>query len=197
LTAATWLPPEAPWGPVCSGVENDAMHSAITIRQLRLDECEVTLAEAIDAADPSARLLVPFEATWRGRPVLVTAVLERTAVCHPADAAGDPDERLVARRAELLVETNGLRWVVPGVERRRGAFEVWVKEAPRRCSACGRTPSETAFRAYKAAYCIRLQPGAPGHDRPAEAPAGSLTTTSGRSPGPRSHVLSAFRGRTQ
>jgi hypothetical protein len=133
-------------------VENDAMHSSITIRQLRLDEREVTLAEAMDAADPRARLLVPFEATWRGHAVLVTAVLERTAVCHPVGAAGDPDERLLVRRAELVVEAGRLRWAgscdeFPPCGRRSGA-------GPRRCPNCQRTASETAFRAYRATYCI-------------------------------------------
>jgi hypothetical protein len=135
-------------------VENDAMHSSITIRQLRLDEREVTLAEAMDAADPRARLLVPFESTWHGQAVLVTAVLERTAVVHPANAAGDPDERMVARRAELLVEAGRLRWAASQAERRRGGFEVWVTDRPRHCSACHRTSAETAFRAYKSAYCV-------------------------------------------
>jgi hypothetical protein len=44
LTAVTWLPPEAPRSPVCSGVENDAMSGQVTVCQLRLDEAQVALS---------------------------------------------------------------------------------------------------------------------------------------------------------
>ena len=80
LTAATWLPPEAPRSPVCSGMENDAMNGQMTVCQLRLDECQLALDEVLAAADRRARLLVPFEGTWNGRSVVITAVLERTVV---------------------------------------------------------------------------------------------------------------------
>ena len=129
LTAATWQPPEA--------------------------QRAVTLDEAIGAADPQARLLVPFDATWRGRSVLVTAVLERTAVAHPAGAAGDPDERMLVRRTELLVEAGWLRWRLARRTPEGEGLVLHVKQRVRRCSECRRTADETQFRAYKAAYCVQ------------------------------------------
>jgi hypothetical protein len=56
----------------------------------------------VAAADGPARLLVPFEGTWKGRPVVVTAVLERTAVVYSADSLADPDDRLLRATAPVL-----------------------------------------------------------------------------------------------
>jgi hypothetical protein len=80
--------------------------------------------------------------------------LERTAVCHPLDAAGDPDERTVVRRAELLVEVGRLRWREARPTPQGEGLVLQVQGRPRRCSDCRRTADETRFRAYKAAYCV-------------------------------------------
>jgi hypothetical protein len=151
LTAVTWLPPEAPRSPVRSGVENDAMDSQVTVCQLRLDECQVALSEILAAAPRRARLLVPFEGSWNGRAVVVTGVLERTAVVHPADS---PDDRVLARQADVLVHPGRLRWKEAKPTRQGEGLVLQPHQRPKRCSDCRRTSGETEFRAYKAAYCV-------------------------------------------
>jgi hypothetical protein len=154
LTAVTWLPPEAPRSPVCSGVENDAMNGQMTVCQLRLDECEVALDRVLAAAARGARLLVPFEGTWKGRPVVVTAVLERTVVIYPASSAGDPDDRVLARCTDLTVHPGRLRWKESRPTRPGEGLVLQPHQRAKRCSDCRRTSDETEFRAYKAAYCV-------------------------------------------
>jgi hypothetical protein len=135
-------------------MENDAMNGQVTVCQLRLDEVHVALSEVVAAADRRARLLVPFEGTWNGQPMVVTAVLERTAVAYPVESPGDPNHRRLVRQPDVVVAPGRLRWVTPRAGRRRGAFERWVREELKRCSDCRRTSAETEFRAYKAAYCV-------------------------------------------
>jgi hypothetical protein len=136
-------------------VENDAMSGQVTVCQLRLDECQVALSEVLAAAPRRARLLIPFEGTWNGRPVVVTGVLERTAVVLPADSSGLPHDRVLARQADVLVHPGRLRWKEARPTRRGTAFVLPIRPSrPRQCADCRRTPEETEFRAYKAAYCI-------------------------------------------
>ena len=154
MTAVTWLLPEAPRSPVCSGVENDAMDDRMTVCQLRLDECEVALDKVLAATDPRARLLVPFEGTWQGRPVFVTAVLQQTVVLYPADTLGAPDDRQVVRHADVTMHPDRLRWKEARPTRPGDGFVLQIQQRPRRCSDCRRTPAETEFRTYKSAYCV-------------------------------------------
>jgi hypothetical protein len=83
------------------------MSGQVTVCQLRLDECHVALSEVLAAAPPASAAAVPFEGTWKGRPVVVTGVLERTAVVHVADS---PEDRVLARQTDVLVHPGRLRW---------------------------------------------------------------------------------------
>jgi hypothetical protein len=132
-------------------VENDAMNGQITVCQLRLDECWVALSEVLAAASRRARLLVPFEGTWNGQAVAVMAVLERTAVVHAADL---PDDRVLARQADVQVHPGRLRWKEARPTRPGEGLVLQPQQRPKRCSDCRRTADETQFRAYKAAYCV-------------------------------------------
>jgi len=58
-------------------------------------------------------LLVPFEATWNGAAVVVTGVLDRTAVVHLVGTEGAPEDRKLARRSQLFVAPGSLRWALP------------------------------------------------------------------------------------
>ncbi len=130
------------------------MNGQMTVCQLRLDECEVALSEVLVAADRRARLLVPFEGTWNGRPVVVTAALERTAVVIPADSSGHPGDRMLVRQADVLVHPGRLRWKETRPTRPGEGLVLQPRQRPKRCSDCRRTADEAEFRAYKAAYCV-------------------------------------------
>src|SRR5262245_26495773 len=130
------------------------MDDRMTACQLRLDECEVALDKVLAAADPQAQLLVPFEGTWHGQQVVVTAVLDRTVVVHSADTAGDPADRIVVWQTDVLVHPGRLRWKGARPTPVGQGLVVQVQQRPRRCSDCRRTSAETQFRAYKAAYCV-------------------------------------------
>jgi hypothetical protein len=132
-------------------VENDAMNGSMIVHQLRLDECQVALSEVLAAAPRQARLLVPFEGMWKGRPAVVTGVLERTAVVHVADS---PDDRLLARQGDVLVHPGRLRWKEARRTPPGDGLILQPVQRPKRCSDCRRTSDETTFRAYKAAYCV-------------------------------------------
>jgi hypothetical protein len=134
-----------------SAEANDAMESRIAVCQLRLDECQVALSEVLAAAPRRARLLVPFEGTWNGQPVVVTGVLERTAVVQAAEL---PDDRVLARQADVLVHPGRLRWKEARPTRPGDGLVLQAQQRPKRCSDCRRTADETEFRAYKAAYCV-------------------------------------------
>src|SRR6266481_1848370 len=78
---------------------------------VRLHEGTQTLDQVIEQRGlPSSCLMLPFEAEWRGERVMVRAVLELTAVVYPVHSAGDPDDRVQARRCELVVDAGRLRW---------------------------------------------------------------------------------------
>ena len=135
-------------------MENDAMNGQMTVCQMRLDECALALDEVLAAADRRARLLVPFEGTWSGRSVVITAVLERTVVAYPADTLGSPEDRVLARCAEVLVHPGRLRWKEARPTPVGEGLVLQVQQRAKRCSDCRRTADETEFRVYKAAYCV-------------------------------------------
>jgi hypothetical protein len=99
------------------GVEDIAMGDLTRVRgehvvQLREQQ---TLDQVIEQRGLPVRcLMLPFAADWRGERVLVTGVLERTAVVHRIDSAGGPEDRVLARRPDLMVEAGRLRWTEAG-----------------------------------------------------------------------------------
>ena len=127
----------------------------------------VSLLDLIDdAAQPGSDLVTPFEALLSGtivgapqaagvEPLLVLAVLERTAVVCPvgyqAPSAGD---RALVRLSELFVDPAATRWKAAGQELRFGFDGKVSPRACRRCPRCGRREGETEFRAYRTSYCI-------------------------------------------
>ena len=127
----------------------------------------VSLLDLIDdAAQPGSDLVTPFEALLSGtivgapkaagvEPLLVLAVLERTAVVCPVDyqvpSAGD---RALARLSEIFVDPEAIRWKAAGQELRFGFDGKVSPRARRRCPRCGRLDGETEFRAYRTSYCI-------------------------------------------
>ena len=123
------------------------MDDRMTVCQLRLDECQVALSEVLAAASRRARLLVPFEGTRYGQPVVVTAVLERTAVAYPVESPGDPDHRRLVRQADVTVHPGRLRWKQARPTRVGEGLVLQVQRRPKRCSDCRRTADETEFRA--------------------------------------------------
>jgi len=109
----------------------------------------------IERGIPARCLMVPFEASWHGERVIVTGVLDRTAVVHAAAADGSrPDERRVVRRTELVVDGSCLRWRELASPQPGTRNPLRLRVGPLRCSGCGRTSAEVAFRAYRATYCI-------------------------------------------
>ncbi len=130
------------------------MNGQMTVCQLRLDESQLALDEVLAAAARRARLLVPFEGTWNGRSVVVTAVLERTVVAYPTDTPGAPEDRVLARCTEVMVHPGRLRWREAQPTPVGNGFVLQVRQRARRCSDCRRTADETRFRVYKAAYCV-------------------------------------------
>jgi hypothetical protein len=99
-------------------------------------------------------LLVPFEATWNGAAVVVTGVLERTAVVHLVGTDGAPEDRKLAKRSQLLVSPGSLRWAHPVRRGWSSGFGPQPQESLNHCSACRRTAAETEFRGYRATYCL-------------------------------------------
>jgi len=99
-------------------------------------------------------LLVPFEATWNGVSVVVTGVLDRTAVVHLAGTEGAPEDRKLARRSQLFVAPTSLRWAHPVGRGWRSGFGMEPHESLNHCSACRRTAAETELRGYRATYCV-------------------------------------------
>jgi hypothetical protein len=114
-----------------------------------------SLLEIVQGIEPRPEvLLVPFEADHRGQPVVVLAVLERTAVAYPAGTAGDPDDRFLARLAEVTVDPGRLRWRESMRGRRRSGTGMHLHQQPRRCQGCGRTAAQTRFSDDLATYCV-------------------------------------------
>ena len=103
---------------------------------------------------PPEWVLVPFSAHCNGELVNVLAVLQRTAVVHPARLEGEPQDRAVVRRSEVIVERGAIvtcptkqgSW---GWPHRWGSATVEV----RRCSRCRRPEGQVAFPEGKSSCC--------------------------------------------
>jgi hypothetical protein len=114
-----------------------------------------SLLEINQGTEPRpAVLLVPFDADHRGKPVVVLAVLERTAVVYPAVTAGDPDDRFLARLGEVVVDPGRLRWREVTRGRRQSGMGMHLHQQPRRCRGCGRTAAEVRFGDHAAGCCL-------------------------------------------
>lgn len=103
---------------------------------------------------PPECVLVPFSAHCRGERVNVLAVLQRTAVVHPARLEGDPQNRALVRRSEVIVERAAIRtrpmkqgsWGWPP---RSGSATADV----RRCSRCRRPEGQAVFPEGRSSCC--------------------------------------------
>lgn len=104
---------------------------------------------------PPEGVLVPFPADCRGEPVNVLAVLQRTAVIHSVWLRGDPQDRAVVRRSEVIVDQRALR--VRPVEDSRSVWPARKGHAitgGRRCSRCRRPEGQVAFPLDRS-WCCR------------------------------------------
>jgi hypothetical protein len=89
---------------------------------------EATIAEREMRSDC---LRVPFAARWNGQPVMVRAVLERTAVVYPADTTGGPDDRMLALRTALIVNPEDLQWIEPCPDRGKPRMGIYRRPSQR------------------------------------------------------------------
>ncbi len=103
---------------------------------------------------PPDSLAVPFRANWRGAPVIVRAVLERTAVVFSAAAEGLPEDRSLVPLAQVMVAAERLRW-------RRAATQSsrWSRgqgsglHRPRQCIRCRHCELEVDFPPARSSFC--------------------------------------------
>jgi hypothetical protein len=114
-----------------------------------------SLLEIVQGTEPRPGvLLVPFEADHQGEPVIVLAVLERTAVVYQAGTAGDPDDRFLARLGDMQVDQGRLRWRESIRGRRRSGTGMHLHQRPRRCPGCGWTAAQVEFGDHHASHCV-------------------------------------------
>jgi hypothetical protein len=108
---------------------------------------EISLLAALEEG---RRPLVPCSARWKVERVQVLAVLERTAVVHPAELAGEPPERVLARLGEVTVDPESVIWRPVETKPRWGGR---LRRGVRRCYGCGRSAPEVSFPAQNSWLC--------------------------------------------
>ncbi|MGI8562605.1 MAG: hypothetical protein ACR2MZ_03455 [Candidatus Dormibacter sp.] len=103
---------------------------------------------------PPEALAVPLPAAWRGVPVIVRAVLERTAVVFPAATGGNPEERSLVQLDQLMVAAERLRWrKVPAYSRNWGEGRYPGLHRPRQCIRCRHGELDVEFPPARSSFC--------------------------------------------
>ena len=103
---------------------------------------------------PPEALVVPHPADWRGTPVIVRAVLERTAVVFPVATEGLPEERSLVPLDQVMVAAERLRWrKVPAYSRSWGEGRYPGLHRPRQCIRCRHCESEVPFPPARSSFC--------------------------------------------
>ncbi len=107
-----------------------------------------------ECARPPEALVLPLPADWRGSPVMVRAVLERTAVVFSAATEGLPEERSLVLLDQLMVAAERLRWQeVSANSRRWGEGRYPGFHRPRQCIRCSHSESEVPFPPARSSFC--------------------------------------------
>ena len=102
------------------------------------------------ALEEGRRPLVPCSARWREERVQMLAVLERTAVVHAAELEGEPAYRVLARLAEVTVDSESVTWRPVETKPRWGGR---LRRGVRCCYGCGRAAPEASFPARDSWLC--------------------------------------------
>ncbi len=103
---------------------------------------------------PPETLVVPLKADLGGVPVIVRAVLERTAVIFPVATEGLPEERSLVRLDQVMVAAERLHW-------RRAATQSsrWSRgqgsgvHRSRQCIRCRHCELEVEFPPARSSFC--------------------------------------------
>lgn len=103
---------------------------------------------------PPEALVVPLPAHVRGTQVIVSAVLERTAVVFPAAAEGLPEERSLVRLDQVTVAAAQLRWrEAHSFPRGWAVGQCSGLHRPRHCIRCRHGDEEVEFPPARSSFC--------------------------------------------